>query len=150
MEMRTSNVIRRGQPGSQIGDTSNPADGHLRMMGVAVMGDGRVLVRDPRRALMFFDADGHLASEWPVRVDLIGSDPVAVIDGGVLLRTIARRSSLEAFWEAPTYDFVHVQYPGVVADTLTPLPSYRHAGLYRAPFHPTYHLAWLSDGSLAP
>ena len=97
---------------------------------------------------MFFDADGHLASEWPVRVDFVGSDPVAVIDGGVLLRTIARRSSLEAFWEAPTYDFVHVQYPGVVADTLTPLPSYRHAGLYRAPFHPTYHLAWLSDGSL--
>ena len=35
MEMRTSNVIRRGQPGSQIGDTSNPADGHLRTMGVA-------------------------------------------------------------------------------------------------------------------
>lgn len=115
------------------------------LSGLAIMPDGSVLVRDPRRGLIFFNPDGSLRDEWPIRVDFVGDDPVSVVGDTVLLRFIHGPRSLETSWQSPRHAFLRVA-DGRVLDTV-PTEPIRQPDLYWAPYHPRFHRDWLSNGA---
>lgn len=131
----------------QLGGVGDGPGEYRDISGAALMSDGTVLVRDPQRALMFFDADGALVDEWPESVDYVDEDPVAVVRDTILLKLIRSRMDLEDFWKTPVYGFARAT-GGQVIDTVTPVPEYESTGLYWAPYYPTYHIAWSADGTV--
>ena len=134
-------VHELGQQGSGPGE-------YEQVSGIALTEDGTVLVRDSRRALIFYSATtGELITEWPVRADYVGADPLSIVGPNVLLRVPRRRSALESFWRSREFEFVRIREPGVVVDTLRP-SRIRHneGGLYWSPHQPSYHVALFGDG----
>ncbi len=115
--------------------------------GLAFLPNGGFLVRDPLKGLLFFGPDGTPISERRLPVDYVGDDPVAVSDGTVLIKKRGNSPPREERWLAGNYVFVRFHLETGAIDTLAPLEPYRQTGLYRAPFHPGYHIAWRSDGS---
>ncbi len=135
-----------GELRSELGARGSGPGEFQDVSGLAVIGDTTFLVRDSRRGVMFFDAAGHLREEWSVYVDYVGSDPLTVVGGDVLLRYVASPVALETFWEAPLFDFVRVSSDGSI-DTLG-LEVSAAPGTYWAAHHAEYHSMWLSSGAL--
>lgn len=129
----------------QLGGVGDGPGEYRDVSGTALMSDGTVMIRDPLRALMFFGPGGALVDEWPVRVEYVGADPVAVAGDTILLRLIRRSADLQDFWKTPIYGFARAT-DGHVTDTVTPVPEYRSHDLHWAPYYPTYHVAWSADG----
>lgn len=143
-------VLRFNSSGEFVHQLGRVGDGpgeYRDVSGIAVLSDGTVLVRDPRRALLLFDDDGTLNSERRVVVDYVGASPVSVSDEAVLIRTPATPFRLETMWAAKTHIFTRVPLDGGPVDTLSVLPRHPREDLYWAPFHPKYHIEWLSDGT---
>ena len=143
-------VARFSSAGDFLHDLGGKGDGpgeYLDVSGIAALPNGDFLVRDSRKGLLFFGADGTLTSETRIPVDYVGVDPVAVSNGAVLIRTEGSSGPLNAYWVAPQHVFVRVRLETGAIDTLAPLEPYRQADLYWAPFQPRYHIAWRSDGS---
>jgi hypothetical protein len=144
---RVSRYSADGRFLHQLGGVGDGPGEYRDVSGTALMSDGTVMVRDPQRALMFFGPDGALVDEWPVRVDYVGADPVAVAGDTILLRLTRRGAGLEDYWETPVYGFARAT-AGNVIDTVTPVPEYGSHDLHWAPYYPTYHIAWSADGSM--
>lgn len=80
---------------------SGSGPGEFReVSGLAVVSDSLFVVRDPQRAVIFFDEGGELVDEWPVFVDYVGPHPLAWVEDRVLLRYQLGTLSVETFWEA--------------------------------------------------
>jgi len=131
----------------QLGRKGEGPGEYLDISGLASLDSGRVLVRDPRRALMVFGSDGKLLAEYPVHVDYLGDDALAVVGDRMMLRYVTGSFSLKSYWVAPTYGFVRVTLNGEVVDSITP-PQPHGPGLYWSPYQPRFHVQWLSDGSM--
>lgn len=98
---------------------------YQEVAGLAWLADGRLLVLEPRRGLLTFDADGSFLGQWSIRTNLVGERPLVVDrDGNLALRFVVRHPGPANPYGAPNVAFMRISAGGRVLDTIAvPAPS---------------------------
>jgi hypothetical protein len=137
----------RGDFLNEIGERGDGPGEFRDVWGLAILPNGTYLLRDSRKGLLLFREDGLALSQRRIPGAYLGNDAISISGGDVLIKEELPQSGIENYWVAPIPVFFRVDTETISIDTLAPLASVDRTGLSWAPYHPRYHLSWLSDGS---
>jgi hypothetical protein len=146
-DMQADQVFRFSAAGDYLGKLgrSGSGPGEYRVVnGVAVRPDGRILVREPRKVLMF-RPDGTYETEWPLASILMSDRAITPSPDGSLAMKILRSVS-EPFRDVDL-GFLLISPTGEVVDTLGSFPTpWDHESVSGQLTHVHRHVEWSPDG----